>query len=170
MASICRKSATGSGLPPKRTRMKILVLNGGSSSLKVWYHDLHEHALDAPPPQPLWSTQIDRSERTDIEAVFASVLQSLPRPVDVVGHRIVHGGRFRTPSILTAEVRTAIAEETGIAPAHNRMALKAVEMLQQHFGPDLTQIAVFDTAFHSTLPPEAYVYPGPYRSEEHTSE
>jgi acetate kinase len=42
------------------------------------------------------------------------------------------------------------------------MALKAVEMVQQRFGPALTQTAVFDTAFHATLPPEAYVYPGPY--------
>ena len=142
--------------------MKILVLNGGSSSLKCWYDVLHEDALDAPPPQPLWSTHIDWSEKTDIEAVFASVLKSLPGAVDVVGHRIVHGGRFRASAILTPEVRAAIAEETAIAPAHNRMALKAVDMLQQHFGPKLTQIAVFDTAFHSTMPPEAYVYPGPY--------
>jgi acetate kinase len=142
--------------------MKILVVNGGSSSLKCWYDDLRAEALDAAPPQPLWSTHIDWNEKTDIEAVFNSVSKSLPGAVDVVGHRIVHGGRFRASAILTPEVRSAIAEETAIAPAHNRMALKAVAMLQEHFGPKMTQIAVFDTAFHSTLPPEAYVYPGPY--------
>jgi len=146
-----------SGVP-----MKILVLNGGSSSLKCWYNDLRKDTLDAAPVQPLWSTHLDWNENTDIQAVFASVLKSLPGAVDVAGHRIVHGGRFRGTTILTPEVRTAIAEETEIAPAHNRMALKAVEMLQQRFGPQLTQIAVFDTAFHATLPPEAYIYPGPY--------
>lgn len=142
--------------------MKILVINGGSSSLKCWYDDLREDALEAPAAEPLWTKHIDWSEKTDIEDTFASVLGSLPGPVDIVGHRIVHGGRFRESAILTPEVRTAIAEETAIAPAHNRMALKAVDMVQQRFGPDLVQIAVFDTAFHSTLPPEAYVYPGPY--------
>jgi len=142
--------------------MKILVVNGGSSSLKCWYDDLHAETLDAAPPRPLWSTHIDWNEKTDIESVFTSVLKALPGAVDVVGHRIVHGGRFRGSAVLTPEVRAAIAEETAIAPAHNRMALKAVDMLQQHFGPQLTQITVFDTGFHSTLPPKAYIYPGPY--------
>jgi len=142
--------------------MKILVVNGGSSSLKCWYDDLHAEALDAAPPRPLWSTHIDWNEKTDIESVFTSVLKALPGAVDVVGHRIVHGGRFRGSAVLTPEVRAAIAEETAIAPAHNRMALRVVDMLQQHFGPKTAQIAVFDTGFHSTLPPEAYVYPGPH--------
>lgn len=142
--------------------MKILVVNAGSSSLKCWYDDLREDSLDAAPPQPLWSTHIDWTENTDVEAVFQSVLKALPGGVDVVGHRIVHGGRFRASAILTSEVLAAIAEETAIAPAHNRMALKVVEILQQHLGPKMTQIAVFDTAFHATLAPEAYIYPGPY--------
>ena len=142
--------------------MKLLVVNGGSSSLKCWYHDLREDALDAAPPQALWSNHIDWTEKTDLEAVFASALKDLPGPVDAVGHRIVHGGRFRSSAVLTPEVRGAIAEETAIAPAHNRMALKAVDVVQQHFGPGMTQIAVFDTAFHATLPPAAYIYPGPY--------
>ena len=142
--------------------MKILVVNAGSSSLKCWYDDLRQDALDAAPPQPLWSTHVDWNEKTDIAALFESVLKSLPGAVDVVGHRIVHGGRFRASAVLTPEVRAAIAEETAIAPAHNRIALKAVDILQQHFGPKVTQIAVFDTAFHATLAPEAYIYPGPY--------
>ena len=141
--------------------MKILVINGGSSSLKCWYHDLREVALDAPPPQPLWAKHIDWSENIEIEAAIASVLQSVPGPVELVGHRIVHGGRFRTAAILTPEVRAAIAEETAIAPAHNRMALELVAMVQNHL-PNVKQVAVFDTGFHATLPPEAYVYPGPY--------
>jgi acetate kinase len=142
--------------------MKILVLNVGSSSLKCWYDDLREDTLAAAPSQPLWGTHIDWSEKTDIESVFASLLKQLPDAVDVVGHRIVHGGRFHASAILTPEVRAAIEEETTVAPAHNRMALKVVDKLQEHFGPNVPQIAVFDTAFHATLAPEAYVYPGPY--------
>jgi acetate kinase len=142
--------------------MKILVVNAGSSSLKCWYHDLRGDALDAPPAQPLWSKHVDWDEKTDIEATFASVLQAVPGPVELAGHRIVHGGRFRGATKLTPEVLAAIAEETAIAPAHNRIALKAVDILQRRFGDGLTQIAVFDTGFHATLPPEAYVYPGPY--------
>jgi acetate kinase len=142
--------------------MKILVVNAGSSSLKCWYHDLRGDALDAPPEQPLWSKHIDWDGKTDIDAAFASLLQSLPGPVELVGHRIVHGGKFRSAAKLTPEVSAAIVEETAIAPAHNSLALKAVDFLRSRFGPDLPQIAVFDTGFHSTLPPEAYVYPGPY--------
>jgi acetate kinase len=142
--------------------MKILVVNAGSSSLKCWYHDLRNDALDVPPAQPQWSKHVDWDEKTDIEATLASILQSLPGPVELIGHRIVHGGRFRGATILTPEVRTAISEETAIAPAHNRIALKAVDIVGRHFGAELPQIAVFDTGFHATMPPEAYVYPGPY--------
>jgi acetate kinase len=142
--------------------MKILVVNAGSSSLKCWYDDLREDALDTAPPQPLWSTHLDWNEKIEIEAIFESVLKSLPGAVDVIGHRIVHGGRFRSSAVLTPEVLAAIAEETALAPAHNRMALKAVDILQKHFGLKMTQIAVFDTAFHATLAPASYIYPGPY--------
>ena len=142
--------------------MKILVVNAGSSSLKCWYHDLRGDALDVPPAQLLWSKHVDWDEKTDIEAAFASVLESLPGPVELAGHRIVQGGKYRGATILTPDVRAAIAEETAVAPAHNRVALKAVDILQRRFGPDLTQVAVFDTGFHATMPPEAYIYPGPY--------
>lgn len=142
--------------------MKILVVNAGSSSLKCWYHDLRGDALNVPPAKPLWSKDVDWDEKADIDAVFASVLQSLPGPVELAGHRIVQGGKFRSATILTPEVRASIVEESAIAPAHNRIALKAVDILQRRFGPDLVQAAVFDTGFHATLAPEAYVYAGPY--------
>jgi acetate kinase len=142
--------------------MKILVVNAGSSSLKCRYDDLRGESLDGPPAKPLWSKQVDWDGKTDVEATFAPVLKSLPGPVELTGHRIVHGGKFRTPTVLTPEVRAAIAEEDSIAPAHNRIALEAVDILQRRFGPKFTQIAVFDTGFHATLAPEAYVYPGPY--------
>jgi acetate kinase len=142
--------------------MKILVMNAGSSSLKCWYHDLCGDALEAAPPQPLWSKHVDWDEKADIDGAVASVLQSLPGSVELAGHRIVHGGKFRAATTLTPEVRASIAEETAIAPAHNRIALEIVDVLQRHFGSDLAQIAVFDTGFHATLAAESYVYPGPY--------
>jgi acetate kinase len=138
--------------------MKILVLNGGSSSLKCWYHEVTESALDGPAPHPLWQEQIDWTVPGDIDAV----LRAVPGGVDVVGHRVVHGGRFHDSAVLTQEVRAAIAEETSIAPAHNQLVLAAVQAVERVFGSQVKQVAVFDTAFHASMAPAAYVYPGPY--------
>jgi acetate kinase len=137
-------------------RMKILVLNGGSSSLKCWYHDLTN--LPAEAPVPLWQEHAEWTKPGHLDAI----LRKVPGPVDVVGHRVVHGGRFHESTLLTPEVRAAIAEETGVAPAHNRMALAAIDAVERAYGPLMKQVAVFDTAFHATLAPAAYVYPGPH--------
>ena len=138
--------------------MKVLVLNAGSSSLKCWYHDVGESALAGPAPRPLWQEEIDWTVPGDIDAV----LRAVPGGVDVVGHRVVHGGRFHDSAVLTPEVRAAIAEETSIAPAHNQLVLAAVAAVERVLGSAMRQIAVFDTAFHASLAPPAYVYPGPY--------
>lgn len=90
------------------------------------------------------------------------MLRAVPGGVDAVGHRVVHGGRFHETTLLTPEVRAAIAAETSIAPAHNRLVLSAVEAVERVLGSGMRQIAVFDTAFHASLAPAAYVYPGPY--------
>jgi acetate kinase len=83
--------------------------------------------------------------------------------VDVVGHRIVHGGPvYRQTTALTPEVRAAIAKEIEFAPAHNRFELEAVQAVDRFLGSGVLQIAAFDTGFHATLTPDAYVYPGPY--------
>src|SRR5580700_969942 len=133
--------------------MRILVLNGGSSSLKCRLDDLSE--LPQTPSAPLWSSH---------DSQIAEVLASVPGPVDVVGHRIVHGGpQYRQTTLLTPEVRAAIAQESEIAPAHNRSELEAIQMVDRILGTGIPQIAVFDTAFHVTLEPAAYVYPGPYQ-------
>jgi acetate kinase len=130
--------------------MKILVLNGGSSSFKLWLG----HALQ---PQPLWEAHIELQQNLE------TVLQTVPRPIDVVGHRIVHGGSaYRQSTFLTSEVRAAIAQQAEIAPAHNRLELAAIDAVDRVLGPAIRQIAVFDTSFHSTLEAKAYVYPGPY--------
>jgi acetate kinase len=88
------------------------------------------------------------------------MLGEVPRPVEAVGHRIVHGGKFRETTLITPEVRAAIAAETEVAPSHNRYELEAIDAAEQLF--HVPQIAVFDAAFHRTLDRAAYTYPGPY--------
>jgi acetate kinase len=84
--------------------------------------------------------------------------------IDLVGHRIVHGGRkFRATTRITAEVKAEIAKLAELAPEHTRLELDAVEAAEQALGLSIPQFAVFDTAFHSTLPEPARIYPGPYR-------
>ncbi len=84
-------------------------------------------------------------------------------PPDAIGHRIVHGGRaYRETTRITAEVRQAIADQAEIAPSHSRLELEAIDLAARVFGKDKPQVAVFDTAFHATLEPAAYVYPGPH--------
>jgi acetate kinase len=86
-----------------------------------------------------------------------------PAEIAVVGHRIVHGGaKYRESVLITPEVRSGIAEQAEFAPAHNRAQLEAIRTVDRVVGTAVPQVAVFDTAFHSTLEPRAYVYAGPY--------
>jgi acetate kinase len=161
--------------------MKILVLNGGSSGLKGMVYEAAE-PLPAEPPKPLWDAQVDwgrhpgkadlRIKSTEEEISIASpqealepVLRTVPDPdqIEVVGHRVVHGGKaFRETMRITPEVKAGIARMVEFAPQHNRLELEAIEAAERVLGPDVPQVAVFDTAFHATLPPAAFVYPGPY--------
>jgi acetate kinase len=82
--------------------------------------------------------------------------------IAVVGHRIVHGGpHLYQPTIITPEVKQAIADVAAIAPLHNKAGLQGIEIAEKLF-PGKCQVAVFDTGFHRTMPPHAAVYPGPY--------
>ncbi|MEZ5509375.1 MAG: acetate kinase [Gammaproteobacteria bacterium] len=81
--------------------------------------------------------------------------------VQAVGHRVVHGGdQFRAPALVTPAVEAAIEHFGAYAPLHNPVNLLGIRLCQQHL-PGIPQVAVFDTAFHSTLPPEAYHYAVP---------
>ncbi len=85
-----------------------------------------------------------------------------PSEIQAVGHRIVHGGaEFRAPARIDARVLQAIAHHAEIAPLHNRAEIEGVRLVEKHLG-SVPQVAVFDTAFHRTLPRSAAVYPGPY--------
>lgn len=82
--------------------------------------------------------------------------------IDVVGHRVVHGGQdYRNSVVITEDVKKAIARLSNLAPAHNPAALEGIEAIEKSLG-DVTQVAVFDTGFHATLPEAAAIYPGPY--------
>lgn len=85
-----------------------------------------------------------------------------PAEIDLVGHRVVHGGQEYQESVLiTPAVKAAIARLAEFAPLHNPVNLEGIEAVEQCL-QDVPQVAVFDTAFHSQLPPAAAVYPGPY--------
>jgi acetate kinase len=136
------------------SQVKVLVINGGSSSFKCWFGDF-------PSDKPLWSAHLGALE-ADLEPALKSLLAEHPK-IDIVGHRIVHGGPvYRESALLTPEVRAAIAQQVEFAPAHNRFELEAVQTVDRLLGPDVPQVAVFDTGFHRTLEPAAYIYPGPY--------
>ncbi len=82
--------------------------------------------------------------------------------IDGVGHRVVHGGdKYQSGVVVTDAVKGAIADLIPLAPLHNPANLKGIEFMETLLG-DVPQVAVFDTAFHQTLPEVAATYPGPY--------
>jgi acetate kinase len=143
--------------------MRILVLNGGSSSFKCRLDEVGGNSLPIEPPKPAWEAHIELNPADPLSDVLDKTLKSVAGAIDIAGHRIVHGGpKYRSSAFLAPEVRATIARESEIAPAHNRFELAAIEAVDRAFGTQTRQAAVFDTAFHATLEPPAYVYPGPY--------
>jgi acetate kinase len=171
--------------------MKIFVLNSGSSSQKSALYEI-SGALPEHPPASTWQGQIEwdgnqaeilvqnskganrkhrlkaDSRRHAIEELLSSLwsgdarVVSAPSEIDVVGHRIVHGGKdFEQAIVITPEVKSAIARMAAFAPLHNRAELEGIEIIEKRLGK-VPQVAVFDTAFHSRLPEAAAVYPGPF--------
>jgi acetate kinase len=171
--------------------MKILVLNSGSSSQKSFLYELGD-VLSAEAPEPLWAAMIEwdgdsaevklekpggnvvrarakiSSRKSAIQYLLSTLwsgrsrLVEKPTAIDVVGHRVVHGGpHYKHPVRVDAEVKAAIAGVSVFAPLHNRAELEGMEIVEQVLGP-VPQVAVFDTGFHSQMPLYATVYPGPY--------
>lgn len=82
--------------------------------------------------------------------------------IDIVGHRVVHGGEdYQQSTLISPDVKEAIARLSVFAPVHNPVNLEGIEAIEKILG-NVPQVAVFDTAFHAQLPPAAFVYPGPY--------
>ncbi|MEV8438769.1 acetate/propionate family kinase [Actinosynnema sp. NPDC051121] len=123
--------------------MNVLVVNAGSSSLKL--------SVLGEDDTVLARHHVERWDGTpDLDL-------SLP-PVHAVGHRVVHGGpRFTGPAVITPDVRRELEELTDLAPLHQPRALAGIDAARALF-PDLPHVACFDTAFHRTLPPAAATY------------
>jgi acetate kinase len=100
------------------------------------------------------------------DAATVASLAVAPPDVGAVAHRIVHGGsRFREPVLVDDEVVEALDGLTELAPLHMRPAIEALREARSRL-PDLPHVAVFDTAFHATIPPVAREYPLPRRARE----
>lgn len=144
--------------------MRVLVLNPGSSSLK--YH-LRDTAAANPAAGILASGQVDwppdeRSSATHLHAAFEELTDTMKHPgtahPEAIGHRVVHGGpQFSTPVLVTADVVSAIEELSPLAPLHNPASVACIDAAGKRW-PDLPQVAVFDTAFHRTIPDFAARY------------
>jgi len=89
------------------------------------------------------------------------VINSL-KDIDIVGHRVVHGGQdYQQSTLISPDVKEAIARLSVFAPVHNPVNLEGIEAIEKIL-LNVPQVAVFDTAFHAQLSPAAFVYPGPY--------
>ena len=137
----------------------MLVLNVGSSTLKVALFAADRAQPDAP-PRRLWESSTARSGGLipQLQRWLAPQLQPWWAQIQLAGHRLVHGGeRFVVPTRLEGPVLRELEALNPLAPLHNPPALEAIRWLQA-LRPELAQWACFDTAFHSTLPPEARTY------------
>ena len=128
--------------PLRRIRKRILCVNAGSTSLKL-----------------------SVVEPDDAAAPVES-LEAVPDDVAAVAHRVVHGGmRFREPVMIDDAVERELEAAVELAPLHNAPALAAIRQARQAL-PELAQVAVFDTAFHATIPEEAATYALPQQVRE----
>lgn len=166
--------------------MKILVINCGSSSIKYQLFDMKDESVLATGLVEKIGTEssiikhqvpereelVITSEILDHRIGMKKVLDLLMDPeegviksadeVAAVGHRVVHGGEnFSSSVVIDSEVRRAIRETIDLAPLHNPPNLLGIDAAQAQL-PHATHVAVFDTAFHQTMPDYAYMYPLPY--------
>jgi len=156
----------------------ILVLNSGSSSIKYELIDMAGPVTVAEGLVERIGEETSRVEHVaqgmsylierplvDHRAGLAAMAEAFdatvpvdPAALTAVGHRVVHGGdRFSQPAVIDDEVLDAIRECIPLAPLHNPANLTGIEVALQAF-PDCPHVAVFDTAFHQTMPPASYRY------------
>ena len=174
--------------------MKILVINCGSSSLKFQLIEMEDESvickgtierigleIKGGENNIIYSAKgkkiiFDKENKTHIDALNTvmelmtqgelKVIDSFDE-IDAVGHRVVHGGEKYTKSVLIDKtVERDIENFKSLAPLHNPANLQGYEACLAVLGPKVPQVAVFDTAFHSTMPPMAYMYALPYQYYE----
>jgi acetate kinase len=147
------------------TASQVLVVNSGSSSVKY-------QLLDMAAPRRLASGIAERIGESGQVATHVDAMRQIlgeldgvlrPERLIAVGHRVVHGGeRFSGPVLIDDAVCAEIRDLAPLAPLHNPPNLTGIEAARSAF-PDVPQVAVFDTAFHSTLPAHAHTYAVPAR-------
>ncbi|MDE6480416.1 MAG: acetate kinase [Muribaculaceae bacterium] len=170
--------------------MKILVLNCGSSSVKYKLIDSNTKEVLAEggvekiglPDSFLKFKRPDGSKETitvempDAKAAVENVIKVLTDPkdgviksfdeIDAVGHRVVHGmDKFNKSVLITPDVIKEVKECYTVAPLHNPANIAGIEAVTELI-PSVPQVAVFDTAFHQTMPDYAYMYALPYETYE----
>ncbi|MCH5214520.1 MAG: acetate kinase [Muribaculaceae bacterium] len=170
--------------------MKILVLNCGSSSVKYKLIDsTTEHVLAEGGVEkiglPDSFIKFKRPDGTkgvievsmpDAKSAVKTVLDVLTDPkegviksfdeIEAVGHRVVHGmEKFNKSMLITPEVIEQVKECYAVAPLHNPANITGIEAVTELM-PNVPQVGVFDTAFHQTMPPKAYMYALPYEAYE----
>lgn len=170
--------------------MKILVINAGSSSLKYQLIDMTDETVLAKglaerigidnsmlshTPAGKEKVEIKVDIKDHVQAV-KMVIDALVHPeygvikdmseISAVGHRVVHGGeRFSSSVIIDDDVMEAIRANINLAPLHNPANITGIEACKKVM-PNTPMVAVFDTAFHQTMPKEAYIYAIPYSAYE----
>lgn len=169
--------------------MKILVLNCGSSSLKYQLIDMETEKVIAKGTYERIGQnnsflthkvgeekyRLEHPARNHEGAINFMIEQLIHpeygvikdlRQINAVGHRVVHGGeKFSQSVIITDEVIKSIKECTSLAPLHNPACLIGIDACKKSI-PNVPMVAVFDTAFHQTMPKENYIYPIPYEYYE----
>ncbi len=171
--------------------MKVLVINAGSSSLKYQLIDMTDESVIAKgicervgaedscisfktPDGKKIEYKTPMSNHTEAFAEVKKVLtEGEYKVIDniseirAVGHRVVQGGSlFNKSMLVTDEVIKGIEEMCALAPLHNPAHIQGINASIELFGKDVPQVAVFDNAFHSTMPAEAYTFPVPYEFYE----
>jgi len=157
----------------------ILIFNCGSSSIKFALINPETEVqlikglaerLNTADANISWKQEDNQSQmalspgdyQTAIEQIFNIIHQHTQCEIMGVGHRVVHGGEtFSQPVVINDNVIKAIKENIQLAPLHNPANLEGIMAVKTAF-PALTQVAVFDTAFHQTLPKKNYLYPIAY--------
>ncbi len=162
------------------SKQNILVINSGSSSIKfavINPQNEHEYVsglaerLSQPEARIIWKQDGEKTiydmPNADHDIVCQKILhlleeQQLTETLAAIGHRVVHGGEhFKASTLINDDVVQAIEDCKGLAPLHNPAHLLGIRITQKYF-PNLPQAAVFDTSFHQTMPPQAYLYAIPH--------
>jgi acetate kinase len=157
--------------------MKILLLNAGSSSLKATlvesgngsvvvrgladWAGSETHYEHAGPDGRERSEEVAwRGHARAVERFVGDLTNEQRSTLAAVGHRVVHGGQFTSSVRITPEIRSRITALADLAPLHNPPSLETLASAEAEL-PTVPHVAVFDTAFHATIPPEARTYPVP---------